>query len=192
MGDEGTEAAPEKRAPARGTGKSQFGYERELKAILMGDEKVIRKVTANVCVQKEYLKIQKQPFLVTRAAASLGVDLVAMNGSLSFPVEVKASKEETIGIQGRLKAQAGEYFQKCVTYKLLPIYAYRLKNAGDDPWRLFCLLMPDGSLTGKLKLLYERIPTPERTKKGNLILRWEKGMRLSDFIEYIIEVYSEE
>ena len=73
-------------------------FERELKGILNGDEKMVNKVskTSPPEVHSSYLKILEKPFIVIRAAGSFGVDLVAIRGDFSFPIEVKASSYKTI------------------------------------------------------------------------------------------------
>jgi hypothetical protein len=71
----------------------------------------------------------------------------------------------------------------CKKTKTLPIYAYRLKNHRGDSWKIFSLDI-DG-LEGRLKVLHRRIPKLESSKNGNYVMRWEKGMSLSDFICYL-------
>jgi len=73
-------------------------YEREFKGILSGDLKWIEGVSRNLPVEvmRGYLKIREKPFIVLRAAGSLGVDLVAIRGDVSFPIEVKSSVNDVI------------------------------------------------------------------------------------------------
>ena len=73
-------------------------YERELKAILAGDEKVIDKMI-RTCTDEEregYLSIKELPFMVVRAAGSHGVDLIALRWDFSFPIEVKSSADHIL------------------------------------------------------------------------------------------------
>jgi hypothetical protein len=65
-------------------------YERELKGILEGETKIISKVTktCSTLVKNNYFKISNRPFAVIRAAGSLGIDLVAVRGVVSFLTEV--------------------------------------------------------------------------------------------------------
>ena len=86
-------------------------YERELKGILGGENKILSKITKTfTTIEKDnYLRINDKPFAVIRAAGSLGVDLVAVRGDISFLVEVKTSIEDTIhfsSISGKLQKQA--------------------------------------------------------------------------------------
>ena len=54
-------------------------YERELKFLLSGDSKIINKMvkTCDETEESGYRRMEDQPFVVIRAAGSLGVDLVA-------------------------------------------------------------------------------------------------------------------
>jgi hypothetical protein len=73
-------------------------YERELKAILGGENKILEKITktCSVIEKDNYFKIKDKPFAVVRAAGSLGVDLVATRGDISFLTEVKTSIGDTL------------------------------------------------------------------------------------------------
>ena len=107
-------------------------YERELKGLLSGDKKVIEKMI-RTCDEKEtawYRSLIDNPFLVIRAAGSLGVDLVALRWDYSFPIEVKSSSEDTLHFSKspRLMEQANRMKDDCDSAHLLPIYAFRLKN----------------------------------------------------------------
>jgi len=68
-------------------------YERELKGILEADidtlKKVIKKCDAES--SRKYLSIERKPFLVVRAAGSLGFDLLAVREQIALPIEVKSS-----------------------------------------------------------------------------------------------------
>jgi Holliday junction resolvase len=163
-------------------------YERELKYLLSGDKKAITQMikTCSEDESRSYSLMLEDPFLVVRAAGSLGVDLVAMRWDFSFPVEVKSSAEETMHFSRnpRLAEQAARMKEVCCKSNLLPIYAFRLKSVRGDPWRIFT--MPtDSELKGRNELLRKIIPKMEVTSNGNYIMRWEEGMKLCDFISYM-------
>lgn len=166
-------------------------YERELKHLLSGDAAVIEKVI-KTCTDQEaeaYRSLVDTPFMVVRAAGSHGVDLIALRWDFSFPIEVKSSGDFVLHFSRnpRLGEQAENMAIECTRSQLLPIYAFRLKKSGGnvkgDPWRLFCLPVPE-DLRGPAGLLQRRIPCMCRGPSGNLIMRWEEGMKLSDFIRY--------
>ena len=166
-------------------------YERELKSILAGDEKVIDKMV-RTCTGEEregYLSIKELPFMVVRAAGSHGVDLIALRWDFSFPIEVKSSADHILHFSrsARLGEQADWMLQECSKSRILPIYAMRLKKTGNsvkgDPWRLFCIPC-DFELKGSAGLLQRRIPKLTRGPSGNYIMNWEDGMKLSDFFRY--------
>ena len=163
-------------------------YERELKNILSGENKIISKITKTCAAMEKdnYLRINDKPFAVIRAAGSFGVDLVAVRGDISFLVEVKTSIEDTIhfsSIGGKLQKQAESMRDVCEKTKTLPIYAFRLKNHRGDSWRIFTLDV-DG-LDGRPSVLHKRVPKLDYSKSGNFIMRWKKGLSLSDFILYL-------
>ncbi len=164
-------------------------YERELREILAGNEEILKKITrsCNEEERKKYLSIIKKPFIVVRAAGSLGIaDIVAMRGDISFIVEIKVRKEKEILFShegGRLQRKAEEMKQRCETDGFLPIFAYRIKGARGDAWRIFTLKME--KLNGKSLQLNKKIPKLEKTNNGNYVMKWENGMKLSDFIEMI-------
>ncbi|MFQ5908947.1 MAG: Holliday junction resolvase [Thermoplasmata archaeon] len=162
-------------------------FERELKGVLRGDEGVLERVT-KTCPSEEreaYWKIVNRPFTVLRAAGSLGVDIVALRGDVSFPIEVKASKNKTLWLSNtrRTIEQAEDLLEECARSELLPLYAYRRKNVRGDSWRIFTL---DGAeVSGGLKKLQRKIPKASRSKEGNHILRWEAGLPLHAFIDFM-------
>jgi len=163
-------------------------YERELKAILEGEEKIINKVTKTCdSVEKiNYSKICTKPFAVVRGAGSLGVDLVAVRGDVSFLTEVKTSIEDTLHFSsngGKLQLQADKMKEICEKTNTLPLYAYRLKGIRGDSWRFFT--MDIKGLQGVSRILNKRLPKLERSKSGNFVMRWKDGMCLSDFISYL-------
>jgi len=161
-------------------------YERELKSLLAGDEKTIRTMI-KTCDEKErraYVSVIENPFVVIRAAGSLGVDLVALRWDLSFPIEVKSSSENVLRFSRnpRLAEQAEKMIEECQRASLVPVYAFRLKGWRGDPWRIFTLPM-GGLLKGKTEFIQRIVPQIEMNSKGNFIMRWEKGMKLSEFLE---------
>lgn len=163
-------------------------YERELKYILEGEAKTLTKITKTcTAIEKDnYSKIFEKPFAVIRAAGSLGVDLVATRGDISFLTEVKTSIEDTIHfsqVSGKLQEQALSMKKMCEKTKNLPIYAFRTKGRRGDSWRIFTLDL-DG-LEGRASVLHRRLPKLRKSKSGNFIMKWNEGMPLSDFVSYL-------
>lgn len=164
-------------------------YERELREILSGNRAVIERVTKS-CSEEErakYLKIVDSPFIVVRAAGSLGIaDIVALRGDISFLVEIKTRKGKSILFShegGRMQRKAEEMLEKCEKSRVLPLFAFRIKGYHGDSWRMYCL-KTDG-LEGRAKLVSNRIPKIGKTANGNYLLKWDEGMKLSDFIDYV-------
>jgi len=162
-------------------------YERELKALLSGDSKAIAKMvkTCSAMETASYNRMLAEPFLVIRAAGSLGVDLVALRWDFSFPIEVKSSSEEVLHFSKsqRLCDQADKMLDECRRSHLVPIYAFRLKGFRGDPWRVFTI-PTDHVFRGRSALLYRRIPKLDISNNGNYIMRWSEGMKLSDLMMY--------
>ncbi len=163
-------------------------YEREFKAILEGENKILKKITKTCsAIEKDnYLKISNKPFAVIRAAGSFGVDLVATRGDISFLTEVKTSKVRTLhfsSISGKLQEQADQMIDLCEKTMTLPIYAFRFKGFRGDSWRIFTLDIKN--LNGRAKIVHNRIPKIEKTKSGNFVMKWDRGIPLSDFISYL-------
>ena len=162
-------------------------YERELKALLAGDEKAVAKMvkTYNSMETAAYNSMLREPFLVIRAAGSLGVDLVALRWDFSFPIEVKSSADPVMHFSRsqRLIEQADTMPGECNRCHLVPIYAFRLKSFRGDPWRVFTIPC-DHEYKGKHSILYRRLPKLDVSSSGNYIMRWEDGMKLSDFLLY--------
>ena len=163
-------------------------YERELKSLLSGESKAIQKMIKTCSDQESdsYKKMLENPFVVIRAAGSLGVDLVALRWDFSFPIEVKSSAEETMHFSRsqRLMDQAQNMKDECSRSHLIPIYAMRLKSFRGDPWRIFALPM-DEDLRGSMGLLQRKIPKIRLNENGNYIMKWSEGMKLSDFLAYV-------
>lgn len=167
---------------------SQYNYERELKGLLAGDLETLVKVTKALdeYTKAKYYLVQRNPFLVIRAAGSFGEDLVALRGDVGFPIEVKASKKPLLHFSNtqRLKQQQEEFIKTCQATRTLPIYAFRLKNArGQDPWRIFT--MDIGTAKGIMRLVMKRVPKLKRTPSGYYKMPWKEGMPLSEFIDYL-------
>ena len=163
-------------------------YERELKYLLSGETKAITKMvkTCNEEETQAYCSMIDSPFLVIRAAGSLGVDLVALRWDFSFPVEVKSSDSDTLYMSkaARLVEQAQTMLESCDKSHVIPIYAYRLKGVKGDPWRIFTI-PSENELKGHAALLKRKIPALDISKSGNFIMRWNDGLKLSDFLRYI-------
>jgi Holliday junction resolvase len=163
------------------------GYERELKRILEGDKETLETVTKTCSKdeKKAYFKIRDDPFLMIRSAGSLGVDLVALRGEYAFPIEVKSSKNKKIRMANspQLKEQARKYRESCINARLMPIYAFRLKNFRGDSWRIFTL--EDMNVKGVIGVIYKRLPKAHVSKDGYMILNWDEGWPLNKFIDYL-------
>jgi len=166
-------------------------YERELREILAGNEKIIEKVVKSLSEEEKekYKKILKKPFITVRAAGSLGIaDIVALRGDLSFIVEIKVRKGSEILFShegGRMQKKAEEMKRKCTMASILPIFAFRRKGIRGDAWRIFTMEI-DG-MKGKGKEIYDVLPKLEITKDGNFRMKWENGMKLADFIDMICD-----
>ncbi len=163
-------------------------YERELKGILEGENKTLSKITktCSALEKDNYLRIVDKPFAVIRAAGSLGIDLVAVRGDISFLTEVKSSVSDTLhfsSVGGKLQKQADDMCKECEKTKTLPIYAFRLKGHRGDSWRFFTIDVH--GLEGTASILHRRLPNLARSKTGNFVMRWKDGMPLSDFISYL-------
>jgi len=163
-------------------------YERELKNILEGESNILDKITktCSIIEKDNYQKIAKKPFAVIRAAGSFGIDLVATRGDISFLTEVKTSKENTLhfsSMSGKLQQQAEDMIKLCEKTQTLPLYAFRAKRVRGDSWRIFTFHMKN--LSGRQKILNNRIPKIGKSKTGNYIMKWGEGMPLSDFISYL-------
>lgn len=163
-------------------------YERELKNILEGEEKILTRITKSCTVleKNDYYSITTKPFIVVRAAGSLGADLVALRGDISFLVEIKSSVDNTIhfsSVGGKLQQQADHLYRACEKTKTLPLYAFRLKSVRGDAWRMFTMDV-DG-LDGRIRVVQKRLPKLRSSKKGSYIMRWDEGLPLSKFISYL-------
>jgi len=54
---------------------------------------------------------------------------------------------------------------------------------GDDPWRVFTVRME--KVEGTLRFIYGVLPKLEVEKGGHYIMRWNEGMPLYKFIDYL-------
>ena len=163
-------------------------YEREFKSILEGNHAALVKVTKTCSAMEKdtYFHIRKKPFIVVRAAGSLGVDLVALRGDISFLVEIKSSNSTTLhfsSMSGKLQQQAERMCAECEKTKTLPIYAFRLKGQRGDSWRIFTI--PVNGLQGRVHILSKRLPQLRISNQGHFIMRWMDGLPLSEFLVYL-------
>ncbi|MBN1391145.1 MAG: Holliday junction resolvase [Candidatus Thermoplasmatota archaeon] len=167
-------------------------FERELKRLLGGDLQALVKMkkTCSALECLGYGVMERYPFMVIRGAGSFGVDLVALRGELSFPIEVKSSIHPKIYLsQPRLKEQLDQFLIDCRRSNTFPVYAYRYKGVRGDPWRVFTL--PVEGLRYFSRVLNARIPHLKPTHGGNYVMTWEEGMPLSDFLLEIKNIMNE-
>ena len=169
--------------------RSSSAYERELKGLLQGDRASLERYARGLPpLEREALqKAARAPFLVVRAAGSLGFDLVALRNEFAFPVEVKASSQETIhftAASGRAAEQLEAHRRSVERVGLLVLYAYRRVGLRTgDPWRIFAA--PTVRPAGRLGVLGSRLPVVAQTARGNAVLRWQDGMPLVRFLERV-------
>lgn len=167
-------------------------YENELKRILSGDEKTLGKSskTLNQVEREHYMVMQKYPFLVVRAAGSLGVaDLVALRKDFSMVVEVKARSSDKITFShegGRMQRATVSMVEQCTKSGVLPIFAFRRKGEKGDWWRVFTIKI--NTLNGKAMIINDEVPKLAVTKSSNFIMMWKDGMPLNKFFEVINSV----
>ena len=163
-------------------------YERELLAVLAGDEKGVAAVIKSCTEQeKERMnRIQNRPFLVVRAAGSGSEgtgDLLALRGDLCFPIEVKTTKDKKLYLSGRTKDQYDAMEREGERCSLMPLYAHRLKGVRGDSWRIF--RVETSTLTGASKKLERSIPPLPLTRNGSKHIDWDKGLPLNEFISIL-------
>lgn len=170
-------------------GRSSSGYERELKELLQGQPEAVDRYTRALDPpdRATFRHAVDRPFLVVRAAGSLGFDLVALRSEFAFPIEVKASAGDTIhfsAASGRAAEQLEEHRRAVERVGLIVLYAYRrVGHRGGDPWRIYAA--PTRSPAGRLGVLRQRLPEVDRTRQGHAVLRWEDGMPLVRFLERV-------
>jgi len=132
----------------------------------------------------EFERLIEQPFLIIRAAGSLGFDLVALRRDFAVPIEVKASSEPVIrfsAASGRANEQLEAHRKAVARVGLVVLYAYRrIGLQQSERWRVF--LAGEIPQRGVLRFVCRRLPPVSKTPEGNGILRWEEGMPLSKFL----------
>jgi hypothetical protein len=169
--------------------RSSSGYERELKGLLQGDPEILGRFVKALGTDGQGLlrSVGESPFLVIRAAGSLGFDLVALRSEFSFPIEVKSSRGSAIhfsAASGRAAEQLRLHREQVDRVGLLVLYAYRRVGLrSGDPWRVFTPKSPPGQ--GRLEYIRKRVPVIDSTRTGNAVLRWEAGMPLSEFLALV-------
>jgi len=171
----------------RGGSSTGSAYERELKRILEGDITALTDFGKSLSVEESmaYELVLKRPFLVIRAAGSFGSDLVALRNDFSFPIEVKSSKHSVIRFGGtRLAEQAVVFMKDCGKARIVPVYAFRLKDFRGDSWRLFRLPMGE-DYSGSEGNLRRMIPEVQTTSAGNFKMEWDQGLALAVFLKRV-------
>jgi hypothetical protein len=161
-------------------------YERELKGVLQGEEEVLQRYGRSLPPEDrpKLDGVRRSPFLVIRAAGSLGFDLVALRSGVAFPLEVKASRSDTI----RFSSASGRAAQQLIAHRaavdrvgLMVVYAYRRIGERHESWRVYTASA--GPLNGKAELIRKRLPRIQETRSGNGVLRWSEGKSLAAFLE---------
>jgi len=170
-------------------GRTAATYERELRELLRGDPEALRGYGRRLPpTDRAVLDVhRRRPFLVVRAAGSLGFDLVALRPEFSFPLEVKASRDATI----RFSAASGRAHEQLKAHRaavdrvgLLVVYAFRrVGGDGGDPWRLFATA--GAGIDGGSMLLRNFLPPVAETKEGHGVLRWDEGRPLLEFLRRV-------
>jgi hypothetical protein len=161
-------------------------YERELKDLLQGDPEGLKRYSRSLApTEREVLpKLEASPFLVIRAAGSLGFDLVALRRDFAFPIEVKASRSDSIlfsAASGRAAEQLAAHRRAVDRVGLLVLYAYRrLGLRSGDPWRLYT--PAGGNVRGRLEVIRKYAGPIDRTRTGQAVLRWDAGLPLGRFL----------
>lgn len=163
-------------------------YERELRAVLIGSPDGVRAVTRSCTAAEKARAMQviRRPFLVVRAAGS-GVagagDLLAVRGDISFPIEVKTTKEKKVYLSGRTMEQYLDLQKEGERCGLMPLYAMRLKGVRGDSWRIF--KVETSNLTGAVSILARRLPALPLTRNGTPHLDWDEGLPLHKFLSLL-------
>jgi Holliday junction resolvase len=163
-------------------------YERELRAVLIGSPDGVRAVTrsCNASEKARAMQVIRRPFLVVRAAGS-GVagagDLLAVRGDISFPIEVKTTKEKKVYLSGRTMEQYLDLQKEGERCGLMPLYAMRLKGVRGDSWRIF--KVETTNLTGSVSILARRLPALPLTRNGTPHLNWDEGLPLHKFLSLL-------
>jgi hypothetical protein len=164
-------------------------YERELRELLRGEPEALRKYAHRLppVDRATVAAYGQRPFLVVRAAGSLGFDLVALRPEFAFPLEVKSSTEATIrfsAASGRANAQLEAHRVAVTRVGLLVVYAFRRVGGEDrDSWRLYAT--GGAKSEGSLRLLRDFLPPVAMTPEGNGVLRWDAGKPLLEFFRKV-------
>jgi Holliday junction resolvase len=173
-------------------GHSSSAYERELRSLLEGQPDAVRSYARSLppTERARFERLIEQPFLIIRAAGSLGFDLVALRREFAFPLEVKASSEKVIrfsAASGRANAQLASHRKAVARVGLTVLYAYRRVGLrGAESWRLFIAgTVPEA---GMLRYVCRLLPPVSQTPEGNGILRWDEGQPLSQFLGRVHEL----
>ena len=167
-------------------GHSSSAYEREFRSLLEGQPDAVRAYgrALSPTDRSEFEHVIEEPFLIIRAAGSLGFDLVALRREFSFPIEVKASSAEVIrfsSASGRANAQWESHRRAVERVGLAVLYAYRrIGLRGSETWRLY--IAGELPKRGVLRFVCSHLPPVGRTPEGNGVLRWGEGMPLSRFL----------
>ncbi len=164
-------------------------YERELAGILSGNKQHTEKYLKKLPTEERYLvsTILERPFYVTRSAGSLGADLIALRHDFSMVIEVKSSLNQKINFSeasGKRQEQAERLNRLCSQSGLFLVYAFRLKGAKGDGWRLYSV---SGEPRGKQMLLYNILPKVSLTRGNNYYIKWDEGLPLVKLIKYVNE-----
>ncbi|MCL4341292.1 MAG: hypothetical protein M1431_04255 [Candidatus Thermoplasmatota archaeon] len=162
-------------------------YERELSGILSGNETVIARLSKRLdeTERSALASMVNKPFFVTRSAGSLGADLIALRHDFSMIIEVKSSINGTLMFteaSGQRQDQAMRLRDLCQRAGLFVVYAFRLKSASGDPWRIFTI---PAKPEGRIRHLYEIIPNMGETKNGNFVMKWVEGLPLTKLLDYM-------
>jgi hypothetical protein len=182
--------------PTPSVGRSASVYERELKELLQGEREAVDRYARSLPAdeRERFRAALRAPFLVVRAAGSLGFDLVALRSEFAFPLEVKSSVADTIrfsAASGRAAEQLEAHRRAVDRVGLLVIYAFRrLGHRGGEAWRLFAAGAPRAG--GRSALLVKRLPPVEHTREGNGVLRWDSGFPLSRFLNLVADLVEPE
>ncbi len=159
-------------------------YERELKRLLSGDPEVVFRLSRKA---PGYGILLEKPFLVVRAAGSLGIDILAVRGGIVLPIEVKSTSTGVVRISrsAKVQEQYRQYLELAARARIVPIYALRLKGARGDPWRI---LRPSEARIPRDMELFSEIPEIPTSRRGKPILRWDQGLELSAFLSSILNL----
>ena len=170
-------------------GHGSSAYERELRSLLEGQPEAVRSYARSLSPthRPDFERLIEQPFLIIRAAGSLGFGLVALRREFAFPLEVKASSEPVIrfsAASGRANVQLESHRKAVERVGLTVLYAYRrvgLRAA--ENWRIY--VAGEIPSLGRIGALCRRLPPVSRTPEGNGILRWDEGRPLSEFLAHV-------